>query len=55
MIRLVFVAVFLLVAWLAARGLFRFLRRKDIDWTGVTAAAGFVALAFWLRHVTGLG
>lgn len=26
-----------------------------IDWTGLTFIAGFVVLAFWLRHATGMG
>lgn len=55
MIRLVaFVAVAALVAWVAVQ-VARLLRGARIDWTGVTFMAGFVVLAFWLRHATGMG
>ncbi|HEV7252470.1 MAG TPA: hypothetical protein VGN97_05150 [Mesorhizobium sp.] len=55
MIRFVLLFGLLLLLILGARALYRFLRARDIDWTGVTAAIGFVTLAFWLRHVTGMG
>ena len=55
MIRLVAVAILVVIAWLAIIRLIRFLKAKDVDWNGVAFAAGFVALAFYLRHVTGLG
>ena len=55
MIRLVLVFVVLLALALAGRALYRYVRTHAIDWTGVTAAIGFVALAFWLRDVTGMG
>jgi hypothetical protein len=55
MVRFVLLFALALLLALGARALYRFLRTKDIDWTGVTAAVGFVTLALWLRHVTGLG
>lgn len=55
MIRIVFVALVLMVAWCALVKLARVLKTANIDWTGVTAAVAFVVLAFWLRHVTGIG
>jgi hypothetical protein len=55
MIRIVFVAVVLMVAWCALAKLVQALKTANIDWTGVTAAIAFIVLAFWLRHVTGIG
>ena len=52
MIRLVVVALALAVAvWLALR----VAREADVDWRGVAFAVGFVALAFYMRHATGIG
>lgn len=45
---------FVAAAWLALR-LVGELRRADVDWQGVAFAAGFVALAFYLRHATEIG
>lgn len=55
MIRFVLIAVFILVAWLVLGAVWRRLKAADLDWNGVAFAAGFVALAFYLRHVTGMG
>jgi hypothetical protein len=55
MIRLVAVALIAVFAWALLVKLVRVVRRSDIDWTGVSAFVGFVVLAFWLRHVTGIG
>ncbi|WP_315919805.1 hypothetical protein [Mesorhizobium sp. SP-1A] len=55
MIRVVAVVLFAVVLWALLVRLARWLRHADIDWTGVTFAVGFVVLAFWLRHVTGMG
>jgi hypothetical protein len=55
MIRLVAVALLAVFVWAVLVKLVRVARRADIDWTGVTAFVGFVVLAFWLRHVTGVG
>lgn len=44
----------LLVGWVVMQ-IARSARRADVDWTGITFMIGFVALAFWLRHVTGMG
>lgn len=55
MIRLVVLAIGLTVlAWIVVR-LLRDLARMKIDWTGVVIACSFVAMAFYLRHVTGMG
>lgn len=50
---LVLLALLLLVAALALQ-VARQLKGKEIDWGGISFAIGFVALAFWLRHVTGI-
>ena len=55
MIRFVLIAVFILVAWLVLGAVWRRLKVADLDWNGVAFAAGFVVLAFYLRHVTGMG
>lgn len=55
MIRFVVIALIVLAAWLVLINLLRLLRRKNIDWTGVATMIGFVALAFYLHHVTGMG
>ena len=55
MIRVVVVALALAVAvWLALR-VAREVGKADVDWRGVAFAAGFVALAFYMRHATGIG
>lgn len=55
MIRLVaFVALAALIAWVVVQ-VARLLRGARVDWTGVTFMIGFVVLAFWLRHATGMG
>jgi hypothetical protein len=55
MIRLVAVVLFAVFAWFVLLKLIEATRRASIDWTGVAAFVGFVAMAFWLRHVTGIG
>ncbi|MBN9258164.1 MULTISPECIES: hypothetical protein [unclassified Mesorhizobium] len=55
MIRFVLILPIILVTWLLLLKLVRGLKRTNIDWTGVTTIVGFIALAFWLRHITGMG
>lgn len=55
MIRFVAVAFLVFLAWLVLTRLLRMLQAARIDWNGVALAVGFVALAFCLRHVTGMG
>jgi hypothetical protein len=54
MIRFVALFVFLTVAAFLVTEIARRLKHARIDWTGVAFAVGFVVLAFWLRHVTGM-
>lgn len=55
MIRVVVVVLMVLVAaWLALR-VAREIGRAEVDWRGVAFAAGFVGLAFYLRHATEIG
>lgn len=55
MIRVVFVAVAVLLAvWLAIR-IWKDARSAQVDWRGVAFAAGFVGLALYLSHATGIG
>ncbi|RWO02468.1 hypothetical protein [Mesorhizobium sp.] len=55
MIRLVVIALIVVVAWFLLVKLIKVLKRANVDWTGVTTIIGFIALAFWLRHITGMG
>lgn len=55
MIRFVLILPIILVTWLLLLKLVRELKHANIDWTGVTTIVGFIALAFWLRHITGMG
>ncbi|MGE3307343.1 MAG: hypothetical protein AB7I52_15410 [Rhizobiaceae bacterium] len=54
MLRFVALLVLLLVAAWLVLALAKQLKGLSIDWKGVAFAVGFVALAFWLRQVTGL-
>lgn len=55
MLRFVVVAFGLAAAvWLALK-VAREVGSADVDWRGVAFAAGFVALAFYLRHATEIG
>jgi hypothetical protein len=55
MIRFVALFVLLAVAAFLVTEVARRMKDARIDWTGVAFAVGFVVLAFWLRHVTGMG
>jgi hypothetical protein len=55
MIRLVIILAIVVVAWMLLVKLINDVRKANVDWTGVTAFVGFILLAFWLRHVTGMG
>ncbi|MBE7183754.1 MAG: hypothetical protein INR68_05045 [Methylobacterium mesophilicum] len=55
MIRFVFLGLLVLVVWFAGLSVWRWAAKREIDWTGVAFAVGFVALAFWLRGLTGMG
>ena len=52
MIRILMIFVLVLAAALLAVQLARQVRSSRVDWNGVAFMAGFVVLAFWLRHVT---
>ena len=55
MIRFLVIAALVVVFWVLLLQLYKQARSSNLDWTGIAFAAGFVALAFYLRHVTGLG
>lgn len=55
LIRIVLAGIVLFLAILVVTWCYRRLRGSDLDWTGIVFAAGFVVMAFWLRHVTGIG
>lgn len=55
MLRLLAVVVgLLLIAFLIIK-LLKAARNETIDWRTIGVICAFVALAFWLRHVTGIG
>lgn len=55
MIRLVVIALVVVVAWILLVKLVKQVKSANVDWTGITTIIGFIALAFWLRHITGMG
>ena len=55
MIRIVIVGLIVFAVWILAVKVLRALKGANVDSTGVSFAIGFTALAFWLRHVTGMG
>jgi hypothetical protein len=49
------IALIVIVVWVLLLKLFRDIRAAKIDWKGWAIIAGFIALAFYLRHVTDIG
>jgi hypothetical protein len=55
MIRFVVIALIVLAVWVLLLNILRLLKGANIDWTGIATMVGFVVLAFYLRHLTGMG
>ena len=55
MIRLVIVALVVVAVWIAILQVVKLVKGRTVDWTGVVFCLAFVALAFYLRNVTGMG
>ena len=55
MIRFVVIALVVVLVWIVLLKLTRDIRAAKIDWKGWAFIAGFIALAFYLRHATGVG
>lgn len=55
MVRMVFIAILLVIGAIAIWKTVQMIRTRQIDWTGVAFAAGFIALAIYLRTATGVG
>ncbi|MER9328869.1 hypothetical protein [Mesorhizobium sp. M0488] len=55
MIRLVIILPIVVIAWMLLVKLISDVKKANVDWTGVATIIGFIALAFWLRHVMGMG
>lgn len=55
MIRLVVIALIVVAAWFLLVKLIKQVKSANVDWIGVATIIGFIALAFWLRHITGMG
>jgi hypothetical protein len=55
MLRIVVIVLIVIVAWVVLMKLIRDINAARVDWKGWAIIAGFIALAFYLRHVTGIG
>jgi hypothetical protein len=55
MLRLAVIALIVIVAWVLLLKLARDIRASRVDWKGWAIIAGFIVLAFYLRHLTGIG
>ena len=55
MVRLALFIALAVAAAVALWKLYDMIRTRRIDWTGIAFIAGFVVLAIWLRHETGMG
>jgi hypothetical protein len=55
MLRLAVIALIVIVAWVLLLKLSRDIKAAKVDWRGWAIIAGFIVLAFYLRHVTGIG
>ncbi len=55
MLRFVVIGLIVILAWVVLLKLTRDIRAAKVDWKGWAFIAGFIALAFYLRHVTGIG
>ncbi len=55
MIRFLLFGILAMLLVLVVTQIARSVRSANVDWTGVVFAAGFVVMAFYLRHVTGMG
>ena len=55
MIRFVLIALALAASAYLLLRIAKEVGRADVDWRGVAFAGGFVVLAFWLSHTTGIG
>ena len=55
MVRLMLFIALAVAAAVALWKLYGMIRARRVDWTGIAFIAGFVVLAIWLRHETGMG
>lgn len=55
MLRFVLIFVLALAAIYLALKIFREIGKADVDWRGIGLGVGFVALAMYLSHATGIG
>jgi hypothetical protein len=55
MIRILVIASIVVLGWLLLLGLAKKVKGRGIDWKGWALFVGFIALAFYLNHVTGIG
>ncbi|MEO9336981.1 hypothetical protein ABFT80_06035 [Mesorhizobium sp. SB112] len=54
MIRLILIALMISALAFLVMKIAREVKGANVDWTGVTFIIGFIAIAFYLRHATGL-
>jgi hypothetical protein len=55
MLRVAVIVLIVIVAWVVLMKLIRDINAARVDWKGWAIIAGFIALAFYLRHMTGIG
>lgn len=55
MIRLLLIGLLAAALALIALQVWKAAAKANVDWTGIAFIGGFVAMAFYLRHATGLG
>lgn len=55
MIRVLLAALVIVLIALVAVQVARQARKSNVDWAGIAFIGAFVAAAFWLRDLTGLG
>lgn len=55
MVRLLVIALIAVFVGVVILKLVRDIRAAKVDWKGWAFIAGFIALAFYLRHMTGIG
>lgn len=55
MLRMVVLAAVIVLAWVVVMQLMKSVRARRLDWHGLAVMVAFVALAFYLRHLTGMG
>ncbi len=54
MLRIVLIALAVLIVWVVAVKIVKDIKAARVDWKGWAFVIGFIVLAFYLRHATGI-